>query len=280
MTTLFYSHPSCLEHDTGPGHPESRERLVAVLTALESPEFKDLVRRQAPLATKERLRLIHTESHIRTVFATLPKQGYAYLDPDTVLSPRSGEAALRAVGATCTAVEAVLGGEGNTAFCAVRPPGHHAEPDQAMGFCLFNNVAIAACHALENLGLEKVAIVDFDVHHGNGTQAAFARDKRVLYASTHQFPCYPGSGRAEETGVDNLINVPLAPGTDGSRFRNAVTDRILPALKNFTPQLILVSAGFDAHRLDPLASLELKESDYAWITHRLVEDTVPIVPSR
>ncbi len=279
MSTLFYTHPACLEHDTGPGHPERPERLTAILNMMDTPIFQDLEQRQAPGAPKDRLLLIHTAEHIQKVFSLVPERGHTYLDPDTVLSPGSKEAALRAVGAVCAAVEAVLGESADNAFCAVRPPGHHAEPDSAMGFCLFNNVAIAARHALDNLGLNRVAIVDFDVHHGNGTQAAFEREARVLYASTHQFPLYPGTGQAEETGVGNIVNIPLRPGTDGAGFRRAVSQHILPALQSFNPQLILISAGFDAHRLDPLASLELEESDFAWITRKLLEYQVPIVSS-
>ena len=276
MTTQLYTHPACLEHDTGPGHPESRQRLQSILKALEAPQFQVLERREAPRAGDDLLRLIHTDHHIEMVFSAIPRQGHAFLDPDTVVSPGSGEAARRAVGAVCAAVEAVLRQEADNAFCAIRPPGHHAEPQRAMGFCLFNNVAIAARYALQR-GLTRVAIVDFDVHHGNGTQAAFERESRVLYCSTHQYPWYPGTGAETETGVGNLVNVPLPTGTDGPAFRRAVEERILPALCQFEPQLILVSAGFDAHRLDPLAYLELEEADYIWITERLLQFNVPLV---
>ena len=276
MTCLLYTHPACLEHDTGPGHPESRARLEAVLDALEAPRFRSLIRHPAPRADDRRLRLIHSDAHIEAVFAAIPRQGHARLDPDTVVSPASGEAARRAAGAVCAAVDAVLAGEARCAFCAVRPPGHHAEPERAMGFCLFNNVAIGARHALDR-GLERVAVVDFDLHHGNGTQAAFEREPRVLYCSTHQYPWYPGTGAADETGVGNLVNVPLPAGTDGPAFRQAVEKRILPALTAFRPQLILVSAGFDTHRLDPLGALLLEEPDYAWITRRLLGFGTPIV---
>lgn len=279
MTTRVYTHPACLDHDTGSGHPECRARLEVILEILLSARFATLEWHTAPAAMHAQLALVHTQGHIEAVKAAIPESGYAFIDPDTVVSPGSWEAALRAAGAVCAAVEAVMRGEADNAFCAIRPPGHHAEPNRAMGFCLFNNVAIAARYALEQLKLERVAIVDFDVHHGNGTQAAFESDPRVLYASTHQSPLYPGTGRAEETGCGNLINVPLPPGTASERFRAAVSERILPAIADFQPQLLLVSAGFDAHAKDPLASLLLQEDDFAWISARLLEFGVPLVSS-
>jgi acetoin utilization deacetylase AcuC-like enzyme len=269
MSTLYFTHPSFLEHETGLGHPESAERLKAIERALSQPEFAALVRRQAPRAGLDRVRLIHTEKHIERVFAAVPRIGFGYIDADTVVSPESGDAALHAVGAACAAVDALFAKEARNAFCAIRPPGHHAEPDAAMGFCLFNNVAIAAEHARKNHGIKKAAIVDFDVHHGNGTQAAFTKNPDVLYASTHQSPWYPGTGRASETGVGNLMNAPLSAGSGSREFRAAMTDKILPFIDKFVPELILISAGFDAHRDDPLADLNLAEDDYAWITAEL-----------
>lgn len=279
MTTRIYTHPACLEHDTGPGHPECRARLEVILKTLQSPSFKTLEWRTAPAAGRKQLASVHAGGYIDAVLAAVPDRGLAFLDPDTVVSPGSWEAALHAAGAACAAVEAVMTGEADNAFCAIRPPGHHALGSRAMGFCLFNNVAIAARYALERFKLARVAIVDFDVHHGNGTQAVFESEAKVLYASTHQFPLYPGTGRAEETGIGNLVNVPLPPGTDSEHFRNAVKQRILPALEAFQPQLLLVSAGFDAHAADPLASLLLQEDDFAWISARLLEFGVPLVSS-
>ncbi|GAB6068264.1 histone deacetylase family protein [Methylothermus subterraneus] len=279
MTTRVYTHPACFDHDTGPGHPESRARLEVVLEALARPGFENIEWRIAPCARLEQLAAVHTASHIEQIYAAIPKTGYAFLDPDTVVSPGSWEAALRAAGAVCAAIEDVLGGEAENAFCAVRPPGHHAEIGRAMGFCLFNNVAIAARHAIDRFGLKRVAIVDFDAHHGNGTQAIFASEPKVLYASTHQFPLYPGTGRAEETGCGNLINVPLPPGATGAHFRAQVQAHILPALLAFRPELILISAGFDAHVKDPLASLCLEEADFAWISAQLLVFGVPLVSS-
>ncbi len=277
MTTRIYTHPACLEHDTGPGHPECRARLEIILKTLQGPRFKALEWRTAPAASRQQLASVHTEGYIDSVLAAIPTVGLAFMDPDTVVSPGSFKAALHAAGAVCAAVEAVVTGEADNAFCAIRPPGHHALPNRAMGFCLFNNVAIAARHALERFDLARVAIVDFDVHHGNGTQLAFASEPRVLYASTHQFPLYPGTGLASEVGIGNLVNVPLPPRTDSGHFRTQVLQRILPALKAFQPQLLLVSAGFDAHAEDPLASLLLNEDDFAWISARLLEFGVPLV---
>jgi len=270
MTTFFYSHPAFFEHQTGAGHPESPFRLTAVASALKRPEFAPLVHREAPRVERDRLRLIHSEAQIRSVFDLVPDQGIVHLDPDTALSAGSAEAALRAVGAVCAAVDAVFAGQARNAFCGVRPPGHHATPETAMGFCLFNNVAVAAAYARRQHGIQRVAIVDFDVHHGNGTQAAFRANPEVLYASTHQHPWYPGTGSPGETGVGNLFNVGLPAGSGSMAFRDAMNGTILPAVDRFKPELLLVSAGFDAHRDDPLASLELDEDDFSWITRELM----------
>ncbi len=267
---ILYTHPACLAHDPGPGHPESPSRLQAVLQALEDERFAALDRREAPRATRTQLAHVHDTALIDTVFAVAPKQGYVRFDADTAMSPDSLEAALRAAGAVCAAVDAVLDGDATRAFCAVRPPGHHATRATAMGFCLFNNVAIGAAHALAR-GIERVAIVDFDVHHGNGTQDIFWSEPRVLYASTHQSPLYPGTGKRIETGVGNIVNAPLSPGSGSAQFRDAFITAVLPALRAFQPQLLLISAGFDAHRLDPLADLNLDADDYAWATQQLAD---------
>jgi acetoin utilization deacetylase AcuC-like enzyme len=271
MTTLLYTHPDCLDHDPGSFHPESPARLEAVLTALEGPDFARLKRREASEAAIEDIARVHPPHLIERLLAAVPQAGHVGIDADTILSPASGRAALRAAGAVVAAVDSVISGEADNAFCAVRPPGHHAEPGRPMGFCLFNNIAIGALRAREVHGLARVAVVDFDVHHGNGTQARFADDPSLFYASTHQFPLYPGTGAASETGVGNIVNVPLRPMAGSREFRLGFTRDILPALEAFRPEMVLISAGFDAHRSDPLAQLLLDESDYTWVTERLLE---------
>lgn len=270
MVTLLYTHPVCAEHDAGACHPERPERLKAITAALAGDDFKDLERRQAPLARIEEITRVHDAAYVEAVLSSVPKTGHRQLDPDTALSPSSGEAALRAAGALLAAVDAVAGGEADNAFCAVRPPGHHAERGRAMGFCLFNNAAIAALHARQAHGLQRVAVVDFDVHHGNGSQHAFENDGDLFFASSHQYPCYPGSGSENEQGVGNIVNATLPPGAGSREFRQAWTRRILPALGDFHPQMILISAGFDAHANDPLAQLMLETDDFAWVTREIL----------
>jgi acetoin utilization deacetylase AcuC-like enzyme len=270
MTTLLYTHPSCLGHDPGQYHPETPARLRAVLAALSSPEFAALERREAPEASVEDLTRVHPPHFVERLLAAVPQAGHVGIDADTVMSPQSGEAALRAAGAVVAAVDAVVTGEADNAFCAVRPPGHHAEPNRAMGFCLFNSVAVGALRARQVHGLARVAVIDFDVHHGNGTQAAFWDDDSLFYGSTHQWPLYPGTGSSGETGVaGNIVNVPLPPMSGSQAFRLGMTRTLLPALDAFAPEMVLISAGFDAHRSDPLAQLLLEEADYTWATEQL-----------
>ncbi len=271
MPTLLLTHPACLEHDTGYGHPERADRLRAIQHALEAPRFNCLKREQAPLASLADIERLHPQSYVEMVKAEIPKRDHNWLDPDTVVSPGSWDAALRAAGAALYAVDQVMAGKADNAFCAVRPPGHHAEPSRAMGFCLFNNVAIGALHARAKHGAKRVAVVDFDVHHGNGTQAAFWTDKDLFYGSTHQMPLFPGTGALNETGVGNICNAPLKPGDGSEVFRTAFENRILPALDAFAPDFLLVSAGFDAHIRDPLAQIRLTEPDFAWVTEKLLE---------
>ncbi|TDR39762.1 acetoin utilization deacetylase AcuC-like enzyme [Tahibacter aquaticus] len=270
MQLALYTHASCLRHEPGAGHPESPARLKAVLEALDTDRFAGVDRIEAPRATREQLLRAHSPGQVEAVFAQAPQEGDVRIDADTVMSTGSLEAALRAAGAVCAAVDAVIDAQHERAFCAVRPPGHHATHAQAMGFCLFNNVAIGATHALAR-GLQRVAIVDFDVHHGNGSQDIFENEARVLYASTHEMPLYPGSGLRRETGVGNIVNEPLPSGGGSGEFRTAYRERILPALNAFKPQLLLISAGFDAHKLDPLANLNLDAEDYAWVTQELLD---------
>ena len=269
MTTLLFSHESSARHDTGQGHPERPDRIRAVMEALAADRFAALDRREAPEADLADLDRVHPAGYVERLLAAVPEDGLVRIDPDTVMSPESGEAALRASGAIIAAIDAVAAGAADNAFCAVRPPGHHAEPGRSMGFCLVNNIAVGALHARAAHGLDKIAVVDFDVHHGNGTQAVFESDPGLLFASTHEYPLYPGTGAASETGVGNVFNVPLASGSGSAEFRAGVEGHILPALREFRPDLILVSAGFDGHARDPLASLRLVEDDYAWITREL-----------
>jgi acetoin utilization deacetylase AcuC-like enzyme len=271
MTVLFYSHKACLAHDTGEYHPESPARLEAVLDGLSGAAFAALDRREAPEAGRADIARAHSERYFDAILAAIPKSGHGALDADTIVSPGSGEAALRAAGAVAAAVDAVIAGEARNAFCAVRPPGHHAERERAMGFCLFNNVAVGAVRARAVHKLERVAVVDFDVHHGNGTQHLFEDDPHLFYASTHQHPLYPGTGARRETGVGNIVNVPLRPNAGSAEFRTGMNELILPALDDFRPDLVMISAGFDAHRADPLAQLNLVEADFAWATERLAE---------
>ena len=268
---LLFTHPSMLQHKPPGRHAERPERLHAVLTALEGIPLQ---RREAPLADAEALMCVHARGYVEALEPAFAETARAIvqLDPDTYISAGSREAAYRAAGACVAAVDAVLRGEDDTAFCAVRPPGHHAEPDAAMGFCVFNNVAVGARHALEAHGLKRVAIVDFDVHHGNGTQTVAERDGRIFFASTHQAPLYPGTGLASEHGpANNVLNAPLPAGAGGKEWRAAMESEVLPALDAFAPELILVSAGFDAHRADPLAEMELEEADFAWAASALRE---------
>jgi acetoin utilization deacetylase AcuC-like enzyme len=271
VSVALITHPACLEHDTGDWHPECADRLRYVLRALEGEEFLPLIRESAPLATEEQLTRVHPERYVTDLLAIQPEPGERVpLDGDTLMSHGSREAALRSAGGAIMAVDAVMEGWARKAFVATRPPGHHAETNRPMGFCLFANAAIAARHAQARWGLKKVAVVDFDVHHGNGTQEIFYSDPSLFYGSSHQYPCYPGTGAASERGAGNVINAPIPPGSPGAVFRAAWDDIILPALAAFEPELIIVSAGFDAHKADPLAQLRLETSDFGWITQRLV----------
>jgi len=270
MTTAILTHPDCAQHEMGEGHPESPMRLKAILAALESSGLAaKLTMHEAPPAQREHLERVHHAEHVDMVFEAAPERGYAYLDPDTSMNPKSLSAALRAAGAVVRATDMVIGGEASNAFCAVRPPGHHATPQRPMGFCIFNNVAIGAMHAIERHGLERVCVLDFDVHHGNGTEDAFHEDPRVMLCSTFQHPYYPYCGA--DSGNEHIVNVPLPAMTDGRGFREAVERFWLPALESFGPQMVFVSAGFDAHRDDPLAYLKLDDADYRWVTEKLMD---------
>ena len=275
MTTLLFSHPACLDHDTGEFHPENADRLRAITRILEHEEFSFLIHAQAPEATVEQLLRAHPLEHIEDILGPVPEgEAYRYLDQDTVISRHTREAALRSAGAVCAAVDAVMSGEARNAFCIVRPPGHHAEPDAAMGFCLFSNAAIGALHARDAHGISRVAVIDFDAHHGNGTQAVLWTQAGMFYGSTHQDDAFPYTGRPDETGPPGgavVVNVPLPAGAKSEDFRTAFTDTILPKLRDFAPGMLILSAGFDAHAADGMSYLRLQVSDFDWVTRQLLD---------
>jgi len=272
MTTLLYSHPSCVEHDPGEYHPERPDRLRAVMDGLDDDAFKHLKRLEAPIVDLNHVKQVHDAGYVDMMMNNVSTEGRVRLDPDTVMSTSSGEAAQRAAGGAVAAVDAIVAGQANNAFCAVRPPGHHAESSKAMGFCLFNSAAVAAFHARATHQMERVCVIDFDVHHGNGTQHSFEHVDGLFYGSSHQWPAYPGTGAASEAGdFNNVCNVPLAPGTGSAGFREGYEEDMLPAIRAFKPELIIISAGFDAHKRDPLAQLELETEDYRWVTDKLLD---------
>jgi acetoin utilization deacetylase AcuC-like enzyme len=272
MSTLFITHPACLEHLMPAGHPERPDRLRAIERALEAEKFQTLARSQAPLASLETIALCHPMDYIVEVREAAPREGLIHLDADTAMSPGTFEAALRAAGGAVHAVDEVMAKKAANAFVATRPPGHHAETARPMGFCLFDNAAIAARYAQQHHGIASAAIVDFDVHHGNGSQEIFWSDKTVMYCSTHQMPLFPGTGAVGESGEhNNIVNAPLRPGDGGAAFRAAFESRILPRLAEFKPELVIISAGFDAHMRDPLANINLAETDFVWATQKLMD---------
>jgi len=271
MTTFLFENPIFLEHHTPEGHPERSDRIRALNLALEHERFAPLVREKAPQANEDFVLLAHPESHLRAVMDAIPEEGINHFEADTHASPASLQAALTGIGGAVAAVDAVFSGKADNAFVAARPPGHHAEREKAMGFCFFNNAAIAARHAQKAHGAERVAIVDWDVHHGNGTQDIFFNDPSVLFCSTHQMPLYPGTGAKDETGAGNIVNAPLSPNDGSDHFRDAFKSRVLPRVADFKPDLIIISAGFDAHHRDPLAQINLVADDFDWATARLME---------
>jgi len=272
MSTIIIQHDDCLRHDPGPRHPESALRVKAVMSGLDG--LRSLQKLPAPYASTDQITRVHPAEFWAGLQADEPSEGRFHIDPDTLLNNGSINAALRASGGICFAIDQILEDKARRAFCVVRPPGHHSEPERAMGFCLINHIAIGAQQALANPAINRVAIVDFDVHHGNGTQAAFEQNPNVMYVSSHQAPLYPGTGHIEETGCGNILNLPLAAGDGSDAFRSAWSRLGLPAIHSFVPDLILVSAGFDAHERDPLAQLELQDKDYRWITEEICDLSV------
>ena len=270
MSTWLITHDACLQHDTGSAHPERIERLEAILAALDTPAFADLQRHSAQAASRAMLERAHSPEYIDAVMAAVPASGRTQLNADTTLSPGSGEAALRAAGAAAQAVDAIQTGEARRVFCAIRPPGHHAETGESMGFCLFSNAAIAALHAQAEHGVHRVAIVDFDVHHGNGTQAVVAEREGLFYLSTHQYPLFPGTGSRKENQSGHILNIPMPEGTGSAEYRQQFHCEAISALIDFDPELMIISAGFDAAVEDPLAGMALTTEDFGWITDELV----------
>lgn len=271
MAVLLVTDDTFLNHDTGPGHPESVDRIRSVHQALKDEDFNGLLRRAPVDATQEQMAAPHSSDFVAAILEAAPIDGYRHIDPDTVMSPGTDDAIRRGAGSLVLAVDSVISGEADSAFCAVRPPGHHAERDRPMGFCFVNNVAVAAMHARQTHGLKKIAVVDFDVHHGNGTQDIFWDEPDLFFASSHQYPHYPGTGAKEDTGGhNNIVNAPLPPGTGGGGFRKAYERDILPALDSFAPDFILISAGFDAHKDDPLSDMGLEEDDFFWVTRQIL----------
>ncbi|MDG2089540.1 MAG: histone deacetylase family protein [Gammaproteobacteria bacterium] len=269
-TTVIYSHLECLKHEPGFEHPESPNRLKAILDTLpDKTEHFHYHYEEAPLGTEQQVLLAHTPELLERIKAIAPNDGLAQIDADTLMSPGSLIAALRSTGAACNAIDEIMAGYIQHAFCATRPPGHHATTDQAMGFCLFNYIAIAALYAQQTYGLERIAIVDFDVHHGNGTQDIVKDKEGLFYISTHQSPFYPGTGSEAENSPHNILNIPLHAGTGHSAYKKIFTEKVIPALQDFKPQLLLVSAGFDAHHKDPLAAIEFSELTYQWLGEQL-----------
>lgn len=271
MSTRLYTHPIYLEHLTPAGHPERPDRMRALETAFSDARFDALDRQEPDAAGEDAVLLAHPEAHLAYVKSMIPEDGVVPIDADTMASPKSFEAAMTAIGGALAGIDDVFSGDADNVFLAARPPGHHAETDKAMGFCFFNQAAIAARHAQRNYAAERVAIVDWDVHHGNGTQQIFWDDPSVLYCSTHQMPLFPGSGAKGETGAGNIVNAPLSPNMGGDHFRQAFNERVLPAIENMRPDLIIVSAGFDAHHRDPLAQINLTGDDFDWATGKLME---------